>query len=285
MLFSDPVLEMFRWCLVTSGMGRFYLFVLLLSESCMGQESAREDFIRTVLELEAAIAAVPEHREVFKPQLDQVVDEIRTNPSQATRRKLAKMRKALTTANTPVLLQPRESSILQEKMNEVQKLVTEIQALEARQERQFSADVLEELNERQVALKQARRELGKLQLEQETRKPLKPLRLGIQPVSYAHSADFASEYERVFNEMQRILSDFPHARFEIVGHTCNQGTRDHKQSLSLSRASKLRDFLVKRGVGNTLLTVRGAGDQEPAGPNTTDLARSANHRVEVEIID
>lgn len=69
---------------------------------------------------------------------------------------------------------------------------------------------------------------------------------------------------------------------EIFGHTDNIGKPDDNLQLSQKRANAVNEFLLLNGVTNSV-TSKGFGDQNPTLPNTTELNRQKNRRVEVFI--
>ena len=72
------------------------------------------------------------------------------------------------------------------------------------------------------------------------------------------------------------------AIIEINGHTDDLGKVEYNQELSQKRADAIKLFLVSNGVNNVIIS-KGFGGSKPAFPNTTDLNRSQNRRVEVYI--
>ena len=69
-------------------------------------------------------------------------------------------------------------------------------------------------------------------------------------------------------------------QLEIQGHTDNTGTREHNQTLSNGRASAVREWLVKAGVGGERLTAKGYGQDRPLAPNVTEANKAKNRRVQ-----
>jgi outer membrane protein OmpA-like peptidoglycan-associated protein len=78
---------------------------------------------------------------------------------------------------------------------------------------------------------------------------------------------------------------FPSARFEIVGHTCDLGSKEDNLKLSQNRAGSLSTYLCENGIDPDLLKSRGMADAEPLVPNTNEENRRRNRRVEIHILD
>jgi outer membrane protein OmpA-like peptidoglycan-associated protein len=79
-------------------------------------------------------------------------------------------------------------------------------------------------------------------------------------------------------------------RVELLGHTDAKGTEGYNHPLSIRRASRVRDYLIGKGVGANQLIVVGFGESVPAQPNVTregkdnSLGRKMNRRVEFRLM-
>ena len=80
-----------------------------------------------------------------------------------------------------------------------------------------------------------------------------------------------------------FLSNQPHVKVEVAGHTDNVGNARKNQTLSLQRAKSVVRELKARGVKNTLKPV-GYGATQPLQPNTSDKNRKGNRRVELRVL-
>ncbi len=151
-------------------------------------------------------------------------------------------------------------------------------------------DLSAKLAAREADLKKVRADLGKLHLTSEaTEKQMQALKVRfatVDPVRYAlGAADVRDQQERVLRDVKEVVAMFPSARFEIVGHTCDLGSKDGNLKLSQERASSLATFLGENGISPDLLKSRGLADAEPLVPNTSEENRRRNRRVEVHILD
>jgi OmpA-OmpF porin, OOP family len=77
----------------------------------------------------------------------------------------------------------------------------------------------------------------------------------------------------------------PNIRFEIAGHTDDEGADDYNLALSLGRAQAVVDYLVKAGIESTRLTAEGYGENKPIDKGITKAAKSKNRRVEFIVRD
>lgn len=70
----------------------------------------------------------------------------------------------------------------------------------------------------------------------------------------------------------------------IKGHTDNTGSHSINQKLSQDRAASVQDYLILRGIKYDRLSSKGFGSSQPLDINDTELGRSKNRRVELEVI-
>ena len=89
------------------------------------------------------------------------------------------------------------------------------------------------------------------------------------------------------DEVGKILSKWPELRVEIGGHTDSQGAAATNLKLSQQRAQAVLDYL-KQKFGDThadQFTAKGYGESKPIAPNTTQLGRAKNRRVEFVVLN
>jgi len=90
----------------------------------------------------------------------------------------------------------------------------------------------------------------------------------------------------LLDEVANVLLLNPQiVRVEIQGHTDNVGTEETNLKLSQRRAQAVRDYLVDQGVKKSRLVAEGYGASEPIESNDTEVGRSANRRVQFEIVE
>jgi outer membrane protein OmpA-like peptidoglycan-associated protein len=71
----------------------------------------------------------------------------------------------------------------------------------------------------------------------------------------------------------------------IIGHTDAVGATEYNETLSLRRASLVREFFIEHfDVEAARLATQGMGEQRPIASNATAAGRRANRRVEVLIL-
>jgi outer membrane protein OmpA-like peptidoglycan-associated protein len=80
-----------------------------------------------------------------------------------------------------------------------------------------------------------------------------------------------------------ILKKYPENRITVVGHTDSTGRKQTNAILSEQRAQAVKIQMAKSGVPDSSMTVSGMGDSQPVAPNTSDVGRAQNRRVELII--
>lgn len=96
------------------------------------------------------------------------------------------------------------------------------------------------------------------------------------------SANIKTESYALLNEFAKALkTGLKEAKFEIIGHTDNVGSKPYNLGLSIQRAQAVKDFLVKGlDIGAERLEITGYGETKPIDSNATETGRAQNRRVE-----
>lgn len=84
--------------------------------------------------------------------------------------------------------------------------------------------------------------------------------------------------------IDRVVAEMaarPVPEISVVGHTDFVGTDDYNDDLSLKRALRVRDLLVRRGVPAKMIQAIGRGKREPVVRTTDSAVEPRNRRVEI----
>jgi outer membrane protein OmpA-like peptidoglycan-associated protein len=93
-----------------------------------------------------------------------------------------------------------------------------------------------------------------------------------------------SRGRELIGELVRIWNEHPEwRRMSIEGHADVRGSDDYNLELSLRRAERVRDELVRHGVDPARIDTVGYGRSRPIDPGTSDEAHHHNRRVEFVI--
>jgi outer membrane protein OmpA-like peptidoglycan-associated protein len=78
-----------------------------------------------------------------------------------------------------------------------------------------------------------------------------------------------------------ILADNPNYRILIESHTDDRGTADQIQTLTDRRSYAVADKLASVGVAEGRIVAKGLGSSIPVAPNTTNVNRAKNRRIQL----
>lgn len=107
-----------------------------------------------------------------------------------------------------------------------------------------------------------------------------------EPVNYRSGSSRLSKSQRdAVDAMAETLKKNPNLKILVEGHTDNKqfasGSGMDNWQLSLDRARKVVDRLIKKGVPANQVAISGRGESMPAGDNSTKEGRAKNRRTVV----
>ena len=97
------------------------------------------------------------------------------------------------------------------------------------------------------------------------------------------SATLSGAGEEALQEVADVLSTLEDRRFQIEGHTDNQGGEIQLKEKSEARAQAVVDYLLTMTIDASRLTVDGVGMDRPVDTNRTPSGREANNRIELHV--
>jgi outer membrane protein OmpA-like peptidoglycan-associated protein len=109
-----------------------------------------------------------------------------------------------------------------------------------------------------------------------------------RPVSFflfflADTDEFAPESTALVNQIFAEIARRPAPEIAIIGHTDRVGSVQYNDALSLRRAERCRDELLKLGIPKVRISVAGRGEREPEVPTADEVAEPRNRRVEISV--
>ena len=86
------------------------------------------------------------------------------------------------------------------------------------------------------------------------------------------------------NTLVDTLTLRPEWRVVVRGYTDALGSENYNNKLSEFRAATVRSYLAGRGLDESRITILGMGSQNPVVPHISPAGKTANRRVEIEIV-
>lgn len=99
------------------------------------------------------------------------------------------------------------------------------------------------------------------------------------------SAELTSSALPVLNEIAKLLADKNDwETLFINGHTDSTGSAATNQKISEQRAESVKKYLVSKGLKANMIKAVGHGASQPAYSNDTAEGRTANRRIEFDVV-
>ena len=93
------------------------------------------------------------------------------------------------------------------------------------------------------------------------------------------TAESRVEFEKILAELRERSSP----DVLVIGHTDRLATDEYNDRLSLMRAERVREELVKLGIRPRRIQIAGRGEREPVVPTDDGVAEPRNRRVEINV--
>jgi len=95
------------------------------------------------------------------------------------------------------------------------------------------------------------------------------------------SAIIRDESKPTLDKIVAMLKSESTMQLIIEGHTDSDGTTEHNQILSQTRAESVKLYLTSAGISPSRLSVEGFGESKPVASNATATGKAQNRRVEL----
>jgi outer membrane protein OmpA-like peptidoglycan-associated protein len=102
--------------------------------------------------------------------------------------------------------------------------------------------------------------------------------------SAARASSFAPTADPKLSSLGEILANNPDYKVVIESHTDDKGTPEELSTLTEQRARLIADRLTGFGVTSARIEVKGMGATLPVAPNTTNVNRAKNRRVNLILV-
>lgn len=115
--------------------------------------------------------------------------------------------------------------------------------------------------------------------------PLAPIRLDSLSLFDAGSATLKPDSTKVLINALTGIKAQPGWLIVIAGHTDATGAVEHNLALSHARAAAVRDWMQRMGdIADSCFAVQGFAANQPIASNDTQSGRSANRRVDIQLV-
>ena len=95
-----------------------------------------------------------------------------------------------------------------------------------------------------------------------------------------NKADLRSSSTAELQQLIEQLNKNIKLNIEIIGHTDSIGNEQYNNKLSFSRANEIGNYLTKKGIDKSRITISYKGSTEPVATNSSETGRQKNRRVE-----
>jgi OOP family OmpA-OmpF porin len=110
-------------------------------------------------------------------------------------------------------------------------------------------------------------------------------KLALVGVNFAFdSSELTPESYPVLDKAVKLMNDKPKMKVEIAGYTDYEGPTDYNLDLARERATKVRDYMISKGIEATRLTVIAFGKGRSSYDNKTAEGREMNRKIMFRII-
>jgi len=101
---------------------------------------------------------------------------------------------------------------------------------------------------------------------------------------YTNSNRLLPSSAKDLDRLSLYLLEHLECKANVFGHTDSRGNDNFNLKLSQSRASRVRSYLIEKGIDPGRLKAIGKGETEPRASNDSQEGMLMNRRVEIEII-
>lgn len=100
-----------------------------------------------------------------------------------------------------------------------------------------------------------------------------------------NARDLTQTAMRSLDELANGLRENPAVVIAVTAHTDNRGKASKNLELSKQRVMAVVEYLVDQGISHQRLKPYAYGESRPLVSNSTSEGRTANRRIEVELLD
>ncbi|HEY9704723.1 MAG TPA: OmpA family protein, partial [Allocoleopsis sp.] len=86
---------------------------------------------------------------------------------------------------------------------------------------------------------------------------------------------------KVLDKIVDILEKYPNLIIELHGHTDYRASNDYNQILGMNRSKSVRNYLLKKGISPSRMTIKSFGEKILKEPGNQKIDHARNRRVEI----
>ncbi len=140
---------------------------------------------------------------------------------------------------------------------------------------------MEELEEKEEPDNEEKEEVGEETEKTSTSTEVKGLELALVVGFDLDSDALTASEKKALRELIPQIKAQPGRTLLVEGHTCDLGNKAYNTRLSRRRAESVASYLEQQGIPADRLEVLGRDYAEPRAPNSAELNRALNRRVEL----
>jgi OOP family OmpA-OmpF porin len=99
-----------------------------------------------------------------------------------------------------------------------------------------------------------------------------------------NKADIQADSYDLLDSLTDVAKKCPNDAILIAGHTDSIGSENYNLKLSTNRANAVKEYLVTHGISQDRVKSVGYGESKPIADNNTKEGRSANRRIEFNVM-
>ena len=108
--------------------------------------------------------------------------------------------------------------------------------------------------------------------------------LKVDNINFAtNKSELAPEDKTDLDKVAEFMKDKPKSYAVVAGYTDNEGSRNHNEGLSRSRAEMVASYLKAHGIDDSRMVLFWYGPNNPLVANDTDENKAKNRRVELAV--
>ncbi len=120
-------------------------------------------------------------------------------------------------------------------------------------------------------------------ITKEEKLQIEGVRVSVNPV--LGSTALTAQARKDLDKIAKIMKKNPEIKLEIIGHTCDIGSKEANYRIGMKRAKVVSNYFVSKGISRNRLKEISKGKDQPLVPNTSEANRLKNRRIEFKVVE